>query len=236
MDYPATITNEATIQQSGAMTQVYGWMTAGLAVTGAVAALTLSSQATLDFIYGNIVVYWGLLLLELVGVFVLSSAIYRLSSGAATALFLGYAALNGLTLAGIFFYYTGASIASTFFITAGTFAAMSFYGTTTKRDLSSFGSIAFMALIGLILATIVNFFLNSAAIYWITTYLGVAIFVVLTAADTQRIRAMMARANGMGTRNVAILGALTLYLDFINLFLYLLRIFGQGQDSSSESL
>jgi FtsH-binding integral membrane protein len=235
MDFPISIPDQAAARQTSAMTQVYGWMTAGLAVTGAVAALTLRSQATLDFIYGNIVVYWGLLLLELVGVFVLSSAIYRLSSGVATFLFLGFAALNGLTLAGIFLYYTGASIASTFFITAGTFAAMSFYGTTTKRDLSSFGSIAYMALIGLILATVVNFFLHSAAIYWITTYLGVAVFVVLTAADTQRIRAMMARAEGMGTRNVAILGALTLYLDFINLFLYLLRIFGQGQSSSTQS-
>ena len=230
MDYPIPFTDQATTRASSAMTQVYAWMTAGLALTGAVAAATLRSQAVLDFIYGNVLVYWGLAILELVGVFALSSSIYRLSSGAATALFLGYAALNGLTIAGIFLYYTGASIASTFFITAGSFAAMSLYGATTKRDLSSFGSIAFMALIGLILATVVNLFLQNTAVYWITTYLGVAVFVVLTAADTQRIQTMMDRAEEMGTGNVAILGALTLYLDFINLFLYLLRIFGQGEE------
>lgn len=233
MDYPVPFTDQATTRDTSVMTQVYGWMTAGLALTGAIAAITLRSQAMLDFVYGNVIVYWGLLLLELVGVFVLSSSIYRLSSGAATTLFLGYAALNGLTIAGIFMYYTGASIASTFFVTAGTFAAMTFYGTTTQRDLSSFGSVAVMALIGLILATVVNLFLQNTAVYWITTYVGVAVFVVLTAADTQRIRAMMARADETG--NVAILGALTLYLDFINLFLYLLRIFGQGGESGSRS-
>jgi FtsH-binding integral membrane protein len=191
MEYPLA-TSQTTVRSTSVLSQVYGWMTAGLALTGAVAALTLHSQATLDFIYGNILVFWGLFLLELIAVFVLSSSIDRLSTGAATALFLGFAALNGLTLAGIFMYDTGASIASTFFITAGTFAAMSFYGATTKRGLSSFGSIAFMALIGLLLATVVNFFLHSAAISWIVTFLGVAVFVVLTAADTQRIRAMMA--------------------------------------------
>src|SRR4051812_30569334 len=214
MDY-VVATPRAAVRSTSLLNQVYSWMTAGLVLTSVVAALTVHSQATLDLIYGNVLVYWGLLIVELLGVFALASSIGRLSSGVATALFLGYAALNGLTLASIFLYYTSASIASTFFITAGTFAAMSFYGATTKRDLSSFGSIAFMALIGLILATVVNFFLQSAAIYWITTYLGVAIFVVLTAADTQRIRAMMARAEVTGTRNVAILGALNLYLDFI---------------------
>ena len=234
MDYPVPFTDQAITRESSAMTRVYAWMTAGLAVTGAIAAVTLRSQAMLDFIYGNVLVYWGLVLLELIGVFALSSSIYRLSSGAATALFLGYAALNGLTLAGIFLYYTGASIASIFFITAGTFAAMSFYGATTRRDLSSFGSIALMALIGLILATVANFFLQNAAIYWITTFIGVAVFVALTAADTQRIRAMMYRAEEIGTENVAILGALTLYLDFINLFLYLLRIFGQGEERGTS--
>ncbi len=229
MDYPLAASRPA-IRSSSTIGQVYGWMTAGLALTGAVATLTLRSQATLDFIYGNVVVYWGLLLLELIGVFALAASIGRLSSGAATALFLGYAALNGLTLAGIFLYYTGASIASTFFITAGTFAAMSFYGATTKRDLTSLGNLAFMALVGLIVATVVNLFLRSAAIYWVITFLGVIVFVVLTAADTQRIRATMAQADATGTGNLAILGALTLYLDFLNLFLFLLQLLGQGEE------
>jgi uncharacterized protein len=232
---PFSIAARAAVGQQSAMTRVYAWMTVGLAVTGAVAAFTARSPAMLDFIYGNVAVYWGLFLLQLIGVIALSALIYRLSSGAATALFLGYAALNGLTLSGIFVYYTGASIASTFFITAGVFAAMSFYGATTKRDLSSVGSFAFMALIGLILATVVNLFLQSAAINWIVTYLGVGVFVVLTASDTQRIRAMMARADARGATNVAILGALNLYLDFINLFLYLLRLFGQGQGASARN-
>src|SRR3954466_15104497 len=144
MDYPIA-TPRATVRPTSALTRVYGWMTAGLALTGAIAALPLRSHAVLDFIYGNVLVFWGLLLLELVAVFVLSSSIARLSGGAATTLFLAYAALNGLTIAAVLMFYTGASIASTFFITAGTFAAMSFYGATTKRDLSSVGNVAVMA-------------------------------------------------------------------------------------------
>jgi FtsH-binding integral membrane protein len=233
MEYPLAA-SRITVRQTSALTQVYGWMTAGLALTGAVATLTLRSPMVLDVIYGNVLVFWGLLLLELVGVFVLSSSINRLSTGAATALFLGYAALNGLTIAGIFLYYTGASIASTFFITAGTFAAVSFYGATTKRDLSSLGTVAIMALIGIILATVVNVFLRSSTISWIVSYLGVLVFVALTAADTQRIKRVMAEADATRAGNLAILGALTLYLDFINLFLFLLQIFGQGETSSSR--
>jgi FtsH-binding integral membrane protein len=234
MDYPLA-TSPAAVRSTSALSQVYGWMTAGLALTGAIAALTLRSQAILDFIYGNVLVFWGLLLLELIAVFTLASSINRLSSGAATAFFLAYAALNGLTIAAILMFYTGASIASTCFITAGTFAAMSVYGATTKRDLSSLSNVAIMALIGLILATVVNLFLRSAAVYWIISFLGVAIFVVLTAADTQRIKRVMAEADATGTGNFAILGALTLYLDFINLFLFLLQIFGQGETGTSRS-
>jgi FtsH-binding integral membrane protein len=216
------------VYQTGALAAVYGWMTLGLAVTGAVAFATLNSQSMLDFINGNVLVFWGLIILELILVFVLSGAISRLSSATATALFLVYAALNGLTLSSILVYYTGASIASTFFITAGMFAILSLYGATTKRNLSTIGSLALMGLVGLILASIVNIFFRSPAVYWVLTYLGVIIFVGLTAADTQRIQALMERSGGAG--NVAILGALTLYLDFINLFLYLLRIFGSARD------
>src|SRR3954447_16316786 len=233
MDY-VVATPRAAVRSTSLLNQVYSWMTAGLVLTGVVAALTVHSQATLDLIYGNVLVYWGLLIVELLGVFALASSIGRLSSGVATALFLGYAALNGLTLAGIFIYYTSASIATAFFIAAGTFAAMTIYGATTKRDLSSFGSVAFMALIGIIIATIVNLFLRSAAISWIVAFLGVLVFVVLTAADTQRIRATMAVAEAAGTGNLAILGALTLYLDFLNLFLFLLQIFGQGENGEAR--
>jgi FtsH-binding integral membrane protein len=234
MDDFASLSDQASVPQSSALSQVYGWMTGGLAVTGAVAFLTLQSQSMLDFINENALVYWGLIVLELIGVFILSSSIDRLSGGAATVLFLGYSALNGLTLSGIFMYYTGASVASTFFIAAGTFAVMSLYGATTKRDLSSFGSIAIMGLIGLILAMVVNLFFQSSPVYWVITIAGVLVFVVLTAADTQRIQSLMARSNGMG--NVAILGALTLYLDFINLFLYMLRLFGVGREDAATSV
>ena len=177
------------------MTRVYAWMTAGLAVTGAVAALTARSPAVLDLIYGNVAVFWGLFVLQLIVVFALSAAIDRLSGGAATALFLGYSALNGLTLSGIFLYYTGASIAATFLITAGMFGAMSIYGATTKRDLTAVGSIAFMALIGLILASVVSVFLRSAAIDWIISYAGVADLRRPHGVRHPAIRATMAQAD-----------------------------------------
>ena len=141
--------------------------------------------------------------------------------------FLAYSFLNGLTLSVVFLAYTKSSIASTFFVTAGTFAAMSLYGYFTKKDLSSWGNLFFMALIGLIIATIVNVFWANTTLYWITTYAGVLIFVGLTAYDTNRIKQMLANQEvNEGTQKLALLGALTLYLDFINMFLYLLRIFG----------
>ena len=141
--------------------------------------------------------------------------------------FLAYSFLNGLTLSVVFLAYTKSSIASTFFVTAGTFAAMSLYGYFTKKDLSSWGNLFFMALIGLIIATIVNVFWANTTLYWVTTYAGVLIFVGLTAYDTNRIKQMLANQEvNEGTQKLALLGALTLYLDFINMFLYLLRIFG----------
>ncbi len=227
--YPA-IGDRATRGTVGLLGQVYIWMTAGLVLSGVVAALTVSSDPLSAFVFDNPVVFIGLLILELILVFALSAAAPRLAPGAAIALFLLYAALNGVTLSAILLIYTGASIASTFFITAGTFAAMSFYGATTHRDLTRIGSIALMALIGIILATLVNLLLQNAAVYWAVTYLGVLIFVALTAADTQKIERRMAEASDMGRGNPAIVGALTLYLDFINLFLLLLRLFGRRRD------
>ena len=231
MQYPYALTGEQVVaRQRSILYQVYLWMTAGLLVTGAVAGITARSQAMLDFIFGNIVVFFVLLIVQIGLVVTLAARIQTLSAGAATAIFVGYAALNGLTLSAILLYYTKASIASTFFITAGTFAIMSVIGYTTKRDLSGVGTIALMGLIGIILASIVNIFLHSAGIYWVISFLGVIIFVALTAADTQKIKRLIAQTDDASAPKVAIMGALTLYLDFINLFLFLLRIFGQARN------
>jgi FtsH-binding integral membrane protein len=188
-----------------------------------------SSENLLNLIFGSQWVFIGLIVLELVLVGVLAGLVNRLSAFMATGIFIIYSAVNGLTLSIIFVAFTTESIASTFFITAGTFGAMSFYGYTTKSDLTQWKNILFMGLIGLIIASVVNLFVNSTVLYWITTYAGVLIFVGLTAYDTQKIKNLNIIGNE-GTeedRKEAIMGALTLYLDFINLFLYLLRIFGK---------
>lgn len=215
------------LRRQGILTQVYAWMTAGLLVTGAIAMFVAGTPALVGAIVGNSLLFFGLIIGQLALVWVLSANLMRLAPAAATALFLGYAALNGLTFAVIFLAYTAESIASTFFVTAGTFGAMSAWGYFTRRDLSGMGNFLFMALIGLILASIVNIFLASSALYWVITYAGVLIFVALTAYDTQKIKHMIAEVRDEATgQRVAIYGALTLYLDFINLFLFLLRILG----------
>jgi uncharacterized protein len=215
------------LRQQSVMTRVYAWMTAGLLSTGAVAMFVAGNAALVNLIFGTPFLFFGLIIAEVALVWILSANIGRMSTGMATAMFLGYALLNGLTLSVIFLAYTTASIASTFFVTAGTFGAMSLYGYTTKRDLSSFGGILMMALIGFLLASLVNLFLRNEILYWIITYVGVLIFVGLTAYDTQKIKAMTAQARDERSEHqVAIFGALTLYLDFINLFLMLLRILG----------
>jgi FtsH-binding integral membrane protein len=200
----------------------------GLALTAIAALLTLSSPTLLKLIVGNKVIFFGLIIGELAMVIALSAAIRKMSAGTATLMFLAYSVLNGLTLSVIFLAYTSASIVSTFFITAGTFGAMSVYGMVTKRDLTSWGSFFFMGLIGLIIASVVNIFLQSTMIYWITSYIGVFIFIGLTAYDTQKIKRLgqAGFADSASRHKVAIMGALTLYLDFINMFLFLLRIFG----------
>jgi uncharacterized protein len=173
--------------------------------------------------------YFGLLIGELVLVWVLSANIMKMSGSMATGMFLLYSALNGLTLSIIFLAYTSASLALTFFVTAGTFGVMSLYGYFTKRNLDGIGNLLMMGLIGFLLASVVNLFLRNEAIYWITTYLGILIFVGLTAWNTQKIKQMAARVSTSDenmVRRVAIMGALMLYLDFINLFLLLLRILG----------
>lgn len=213
--------------------QVYGWMAGGLALTGLVAWWVSQSDAMLSLIFGNQALFFGLIIVELGLVFGLSWGISRMSAAIATSAFLLYSVLNGVTMAAIFLVYTSESIASTFLVTAGTFGAISMYGYTTKRDLTSWGTYLFMALIGLILASVVNIFLQSSALYWLVTYAGVLIFVGLTAYDTQKIKELSARIDARDTENfqkAAIMGALRLYLDFINLFLYLLRILGQRRE------
>jgi FtsH-binding integral membrane protein len=219
------------LRQQSVLTQVYAWMTAGLLVTGAVAMFVAANDALMAAIFGNSFVFFGLIIAELALVWILSANIGRLPVAAATSMFLGYSALNGLTMAAIFWIYTSASIASTFFITAGTFGAMSAWGYFTKRDLSGMGNFLFMALIGLILASVVNIFWANSTLYWIISFAGVLIFVALTAYDTQKIKRLAAQVNDEGgAGRVAILGALTLYLDFINLFLFLLRFLGVRRD------
>jgi len=178
---------------------------------------------------GNQIVFFGLILSELALVFYLSFRIAKMSVQAASVAFVVYSLLNGLTLSIIFLAFTAGSLASTFFVTAGTFGFMSAYGYFTKTDLTRIGNICFMALIGLILATVVNIFWNNSALYWITTYVGVLIFVGLTAYDTQKIKRIgqMVDEGSDEGKKAAVMGALALYLDFINLFLMLLRIFGR---------
>jgi uncharacterized protein len=210
------------------VTKVYGWMALALAITGFVAMYTAGSLPMLEFILGNKIVFYGLIIGELLLVGSLVGFVNRISGKAATGIFLLYSIINGLTLSIVFLVYTSGSIATTFFITGGMFALMSAYGYFTGNDLTKFGSLLFMLLIGLIIASIVNIFLNSSALYWITTYVGIFIFTGLVAYDTQKIRNMGAHV-AEGTeehRKGAIIGALSLYLDFINLFIMLLRIFG----------
>jgi uncharacterized protein len=230
VSYSVTAADQAEVRQRSIISQAYLWMAVGLVITGLVAAFTASSPFMLSLVYGNVLVFWGLLLLEIILVIVLAAAVARLPVGVALTVFVVYAALNGVTLSGILLAYTKASLASTFFITAGTFAIMAFYGYTTKRDLTRLGNLAFMALIGLILASVVNLFLHNTVVYWVITYLGVLIFVGLIAYDTQKLKRLGSSAGGDSASRLAILGALSLYLDFINLFLFLLRIFGRQNE------
>lgn len=214
------------------MTRVYGWMSLALAVTGLVAFYTATSEAILSVIFGSQLAFWGLVIGTFLLVMWISAGIRSMAPTTAAAVFLLYSIMNGLLFSSIFIVYTGESIALTFFITAGTFAAMSVYGYTTKADLSKIGSIAVMALIGILIASLVNYFLESETLYWIISYVGVAVFVALVAYDTQKLKDMAIYGfDGEATaKKMSILGALTLYLDFINLFLFLLRLFGSRRN------
>ncbi|WP_434525384.1 Bax inhibitor-1/YccA family protein [Photorhabdus asymbiotica] len=230
--YPRS--NGSIIQQAGTglqayMAQVYGWMTCGLLLTAFVAWYVSQNQAVVLYIFSNSILFYGLIIAQFGLVFVLSGMINRMGASLATGLFMLYSALTGLTLSSIFVVYTTGSIASTFVVTAGMFGALSFYGYTTKRSLSGLGSFLFMGLIGIILASLINFWLKSEALMWAVTYIGVVIFAGLTAYDTQKLKEMgedLDVNDKENLRKFSIVGALTLYLDFINMFLMLLRIFG----------
>jgi len=209
--------------------KVYLFMASGLAATGVTALGVSSSELLTRVILGNPVVFYGLLFAELVMVWSFSSIVRRVNAFVTGGLFLSYAIVNGLTLAAIFLVYTQQSIATTFFVTGGTFAAMSAYGYLTKKELSGLGHFAMMGLIGLLIGSLVNLFLASPMLHWLMTFVGVIVFTCLIAYDTQKIKKLNVIGNA-GTdedHKEAIHGALILYLDFINLFLYLLRLLGR---------
>ncbi len=209
--------------------QVYLWMAMALVITGFMAMLAADSPSLINLIYGSKITFFILIIAELALVFYLSARIQHISFTTATCLFIVYSLLNGLVFSSIFLLYTAESIASTFFVTAGTFGVMCIYGYVTKRDLTKLGNICLMGIIGLIIAGLVNLFLHSSTMSLIVSVVGVLIFVALTAYDTQKIKNLLT-AEGMqvndSTKKLAVLASLTLYLDFINLFLFLLRFMG----------
>lgn len=213
---------------SAQMVRVFGWMFIGLLVTGLTAMYAASSEAVVRMLYSGRFTFFGFLLLELAFVWFISSRAMDMDYGVAAAAFIMYSVLNGITLSVIFLLYTASSIHLTFFMTAGFFGFMCLYGLVTKTDLTSLGSFLLMGLIGLIIVSIVNMFLNSSPLDWVISFAGVAIFLGLTAYDSQKIMLISKQYTGTDKeRNVAIVGALTLYLDFVNLFLYILRILGR---------
>lgn len=214
------------------MRKVYVWMTMALVITGVCAYGVASSPNLLRALYSNSAAIWILFLAEIGLVFYTTARIDRLSLSTATLLFIVYSALNGVTLSSIFVVYTMSSIAKVFFITAATFGAMAVYGTVTKSDLTRWGNILFMALIGMLIALTVNIFLKSAMMDYVLSFIGVVLFTGLTAYDSQKIKEALALQPDLSEQSQkwALMGALSLYLDFINLFIYLLRIFGRGDN------
>jgi len=206
--------------------KVYGWMFVGLGVTAAVAVGVAGSPALVQAIFGNRVLFFGLIIAELGLVFYLSARVNKLAPATASGLFLVYSALNGATLAMIFLAFTGTSIATTFFVTAGMFGALALYGSTTKRSLAGVGQFVFMGLIGVVLASLVGMFVKSEGLQFVISIVGVIVFTGLTAWDAQRLKAMAVAVPEGQSGSYAVVGALSLYLDFINLFLFMLRFLG----------
>jgi len=228
---PVSSIGQANAQASTVfLAKVFNWMAIGLALTGFTAFVTVNSQTMLQIIFGNKILFYGLMFAELGMVIYLSARVEKISAQAATGLFLAYSVLNGVTLSAILLMYTMTSVAATFFVTAGMFGAMAVYGFVTKKDLSSMGSFLFMGLIGIVIASVVNIFLSSNMLSWMISAIGVIVFTGLTAYDVQKITRMGAMGimeqGEASIRKTAIMGALSLYLDFINLFLSMLQFMG----------
>ena len=231
-------TNQITITQARQeassifLAKVFNWMAMGLCLTGLIAYFTASSGLARAIVASPL--FFILIIAELGMVFYLSARISKIQAATASGLFIGYSVLNGLTLSAVFLAYTSSSIAGTFLITAGMFGAMAIYGLATKRDLSGLGSFLFMGLVGIIIASVVNIFLQSSGLSWMISFLGVFIFTGLTAYDVQKIKNMgeegILSQGEEAIKKGAVMGALALYLDFINLFLMLLRFFGGSRD------
>jgi len=211
-----------TVERSSSMAAVYGWMAVGLALTALVSTTVVGSPELFRALFGNRALFFGMILAEFGLVFAISGFAIRMGAAVAAPLFLLYSALNGVTISGIFLVYTGQSIASAFISTAGTFAVMSVYGLTTKKDLSSLGSFCFMGLVGIVIASVVNIFLHSPLVQFVVSGIGLIVFIGLTAYDTQKLKG----ASG----GAAVAGALALYLDFVNMFLFILQLFGGRRD------
>lgn len=231
MNYETEITTrqeqQTLVRTNVLIRSVYMWMCTALLLTGATATLVAGSPQLIELFFSHSAMLWILLFAQLGLVWLISAKVMSFSLPTLSGLFMLYSVLTGITFSVYFMVFTAESIASTFFITAGTFAVMSVYGFVTKRDLTKIGNLALMALLGIIIASVVNIFLKSTALGWIVTYLGVIVFVGLVAYDTQKIKALAYYDNNEFTQKLAISGALSLYLDFINLFIMLLRIFGQ---------
>ena len=219
----------AKAAQTALFRSVYLWMTLALVITGFVAMYVAKSYALISMIAQISIMFWGILIAELGLVMYMSARINRISFTTATLLFIAYSVLNGVTMSILFMVYTLSSIATTFFVTAGTFGAMALFGYVTKKDLTRIGSLCIMGVIGLIIASVVNLFLQNSMMDMIISYVGVLLFVGLTAYDSQKIKQLLGGDDievNETTQKIALMGALTLYLDFINLFIYLLRILG----------
>ena len=229
-NYGSSDQQSLDVYVSQVMRQVFTKMFLAMVITALSAYMVLSIPELATFIFTKPMVYWGLLIGEIVMVIALSAALNKLSNIGATLLFYAYSILNGLTLSCIVLVYTSASIVMTFAITAGVFATMAIYGYVAKNDLTKFGSFMTMALFGLIICIVVNMFMHSSTMEWIISFAGVVIFIGLTAWDVQKIKRMAMMTDYNNASKLATIGALSLYLDFVNLFLYLLRFFGNSRD------
>ncbi len=226
----AATTVESAERVTAFLRKVYGWMCVGLAITATVALGVASSPALVKAIFGNKILFFGLFIAELGLVFYLSARINKMAASTAAGLFLLYSALNGATLAFIFLAYTGTSIATTFVVTAGMFGALALYGTATKRSLAGVGQFAFMGLIGVLLASLVGMFWKSEGLQFVISVVGVIVFTGLTAWDAQKLKTMAVTVPESSYGSYSVVGALALYLDFINLFLFMLRFMGGRRD------